>query len=211
MPGHCRAEEIVADRIQERIRSSGSRFFVTHDLQGCGTPESILMALSRMNSSGLALRVRPGLYFSTECGAKDEIRPDVDLDQLASAMGRQYHSNVYLGGSQEAIRLGLNWNRSNEFTYLTDGLFGRSEFRQRLVILRSGKTRLLDRISTPAGLVLQALYWCGPSTLEIGLIRTLQKRLPRSTLSGLLDLAPYAARWVQKEVKSIAQGCGSSQ
>jgi hypothetical protein len=102
-------------------------------------------------------------------------------------------------GAAAANALGLTSQVTVRSVYLTSGPSRTLRLGGQSVEMRHAPAWQLVLAGRPAGEILRALAWLGPSKAE-GALRTLRRTLPASDLQALAKAAPLLPTWLAQQV-----------
>ena len=162
-----------------------------------GQRAAVDQALSRLARRGKLLRAGPGLYVrpvESRFGARAPTTEKV-VAGLAELRGETVASH----GAAAANALGLTSQVPVRSVYLTSGPSRTLRLGGQSVEMRHAPAWQLVLAGRPAGEILRALAWLGPSKAE-GALLTLRRTLPASDLQALAKAAPLLPTWLAQQV-----------
>lgn len=162
-----------------------------------GQRAAVDQALSRLARRGKLLRAGRGLYVrpvESRFGARAPTTEKV-VAGLAELRGETVASH----GAVAANALGLTAQVPVRSVYLTSGPSRTLRLGRQSVEMRHAPAWQLVLAGRPAGEILRALAWLGPSKAE-GALRTLRRTLPASDLQALAKAAPLLPTWLAQQV-----------
>ncbi|MGE3109336.1 MAG: DUF6088 family protein [Phycisphaerales bacterium] len=195
----------VQDTIFARIQSLGrGAVFTPKDFLDLASRDATDQALSRLVRSGSVQRVGRGLYYYPRSNAALGIDTPPDLDDIASALGRQTGSRVAPSGAVAANRLGLSTQVAAVPVYLSDGRSRKVRVGRYIIQLRHVSPKRLPKGSTTSALVFQALQFVGKDNVDDRVVQTLKQRLSPKQRRDVLHDARYAADWISDVARQVA-------
>ena len=162
-----------------------------------GQRAAVDQALSRLARRGKLLRAGRGLYVrpvESRFGARAPTTEKV-VAGLAELRGETVASH----GAAAANALGLTSQVPVRSVYLTSGPSRTLRLGRQSVEMRHAPAWQLVLAGRPAGEILRALAWLGPSKAE-GALVTLRRTLPASDLQALAKAAPLLPSWLAQQV-----------
>ena len=162
-----------------------------------GQRAAVDQALSRLARRGKLLRAGRGLYVrpvESRFGARAPTTEKV-VAGLAELRGETVASH----GAAAANALGLTSQVPVRSVYLTSGPSRKLRLGRQSVEMRHAPAGQLVLAGRPAGEILRALAWLGPSKAE-GALVTLRRTLPASDLQALAKAAPLLPTWLAQQV-----------
>ena len=162
-----------------------------------GQRAAVDQALSRLARRGKLLRAGRGLYVrpvESRFGARAPTTEKV-VAGLAELRGETVASH----GAAAANALGLTAQVPVRSVYLTSGPSRTLRLGRQSVEMRHAPAWQLVLAGRPAGEILRALAWLGPSKAE-GALVTLRRTLPASDLQALAKAAPLLPTWLAQQV-----------
>ena len=162
-----------------------------------GQRAAVDQALSRLARRGKLLRAGRGLYVrpvESRFGARAPTTEKV-VAGLAELRGETVASH----GAAAANALGLTSQVPVRSVYLTSGPSRTLRLGRQSVEMRHAPAWQLVLAGRPAGEILRALAWLGPSKAE-GALLTLRRTLPASDLQALAKAAPLLPTWLAQQV-----------
>lgn len=162
-----------------------------------GQRAAVDQALSRLARRGKLLRAGRGLYVrpvESRFGARAPTTEKV-VAGLAELRGETVASH----GAAAANALGLTSQVPVRSVYLTSGPSRKLRLGRQSVEMRHAPAWQLVLAGRPAGEILRALAWLGPSKAE-GALLTLRRTLPASDLQALAKAAPLLPTWLAQHV-----------
>ena len=162
-----------------------------------GQRAAVDQALSRLARRGKLLRAGRGLYVrpvESRFGARAPTTEKV-VAGLAALRGETVASH----GAAAANALGLTSQVPVRSVYLTSGPSRTLRLGRQSVEMRHAPAWQLVLAGRPAGEILRALAWLGPSKAE-GALLTLRRTLPASDLQALAKAAPLLPTWLAQQV-----------
>ena len=162
-----------------------------------GQRAAVDQALSRLARRGKLLRAGRGLYVrpvESRFGARAPTTEKV-VAGLAELRGETVASH----GAAAANALGLTSQVPVRSVYLTSGPSRTLRLGRQSVEMRHAPAWQLVLAGRPAGEILRALAWLGPSKAE-GALLTLRRTLPASDLQALAKAAPLLPTWLAQLV-----------
>jgi len=162
-----------------------------------GQRAAVDQALSRLARRGKLLRAGRGLYVrpvESRFGARAPTTEKV-VAGLAELRGETVASH----GAAAANALGLTSQVPVRSVYLTSGPSRTLRLGRQSVEMRHAPAWQLVLAGRPAGEILRALAWLGPSKAE-GALLTLRRTLPASDLQALAKAAPLLPSWLAQQV-----------
>lgn len=162
-----------------------------------GQRAAVDQALSRLARRGKLLRAGRGLYVrpvESRFGARAPTTEKV-VAGLAELRGETVASH----GAAAANALGLTSQVPVRSVYLTSGQSRKLRLGRQSVEMRHAPAWQLVLAGRPAGEILRALAWLGPSKAE-GALLTLRRTLPASDLQALAKAAPLLPTWLAQQV-----------
>ena len=162
-----------------------------------GQRAAVDQALSRLARRGKLLRAGRGLYVrpvQSRFGARAPTTEKV-VAGLAELRGETVASH----GAAAANALGLTSQVPVRSVYLTSGPSRTLRLGRQSVEMRHAPAWQLVLAGRPAGEILRALAWLGPSKAE-GALVTLRRTLPASDLQALAKAAPLLPTWLAQQV-----------
>jgi len=162
-----------------------------------GQRAAVDQALSRLARRGKLLRAGRGLYVrpvESRFGARAPTTEKV-VAGLAELRGETVASH----GAAAANALGLTSQVPVRSVYLTSGPSRTLRLGRQSVEMRHAPAWQLVLAGRPAGEILRALAWLGPSKAE-GALVTLRRTLPASDLQALAKAAPLLPTWLAQQV-----------
>jgi hypothetical protein len=162
-----------------------------------GQRAAVDQALSRLARRGKLLRAGRGLYVrpvESRFGARAPTTEKV-VAGLAELRGETVASH----GAAAANALGLTSQVPVRSVYLTSGPSRTLRLGRQSVEMRHAPAWQLVLAGRPAGEILRALAWLGPSKAE-GAMLTLRRTLPASDLQALAKAAPLLPTWLAQQV-----------
>ena len=162
-----------------------------------GQRAAVDQALSRLARRGKLLRAGRGLYVrpvESRFGARAPTTEKV-VAGLAELRGETVASH----GAAAANALGLTPQVPVRSVYLTSGPSRTLRLGRQSVEMRHAPAWQLVLAGRPAGEILRALAWLGPSKAE-GALLTLRRTLPASDLQALAKAAPLLPTWLAQQV-----------
>ncbi len=162
-----------------------------------GQRAAVDQALSRLVRRGKLLRAGRGLYvrpLESRFGARAPTTEKV-VAGLAELRGETVASH----GAAAANALGLTSQVPVRSVYLTSGPSRTLRLGRQSVEMRHAPAWQLVLAGRPAGEILRALAWLGPTKAE-GALLTLRRTLPASDLQALAKAAPRLPTWLAQQV-----------
>ena len=162
-----------------------------------GQRAAVDQALSRLARRGKLLRASRGLYVrpvESRFGARAPTTEKV-VAGLAELRGETVASH----GAAAANALGLTSQVPVRSVYLTSGPSRKLRLGRQSVEMRHAPAWQLVLAGRPAGEILRALAWLGPSKAEAAML-TLRRTLPASDLQALAKAAPLLPTWLAQQV-----------
>jgi hypothetical protein len=162
-----------------------------------GQRAAVDQALSRLARRGKLLRAGRGLYVrpvESRFGARAPTTEKV-VAGLAELRGETVASH----GAAAANALGLTSQVPVRSVYLTSGPSRTLRLGRQAVEMRHAPAWQLVLAGRPAGEILRALAWLGPSKAE-GALVTLRRTLPASDFQALAKAAPLLPTWLAQQV-----------
>lgn len=162
-----------------------------------GQRAAVDQALSRLTRRGKLLRAGRGLYVrpvESRFGARAPTTEKV-VAGLAELRGETVASH----GAAAANALGLTSQVPVRGVYLTSGPSRTLRLGRQSVEMRHAPAWQLVLAGRPAGEILRALAWLGPSKAE-GALVALRRTLPASDLQALAKAAPLLPSWLAQQV-----------
>ena len=162
-----------------------------------GQRAAVDQALSRLVRRGRLLRAGRGLFVrpvESRFGARAPTTEKV-VAGLAELRGETVASH----GAAAANALGLTSQVPVRSVYLTSGPSRTLRLGRQSVEMRHAPAWQLVLAGRPAGEILRALAWLGPSKAE-GALLTLRRTLPASDLQALAKAAPLLPSWLAQQV-----------
>lgn len=162
-----------------------------------GQRAAVDQALSRLARRGKLLRAGRGLYVrpvESRFGARAPTTEKV-VAGLAELRGETVASH----GAAAANALGLTSQVPVRSVYLTSGPSRTLRLGRQSVEMRHAPAWQLVLAGRPAGEILRALAWLGPSKAE-GALVALRRTLPASDLQALAKAAPLLPTWLAQQV-----------
>lgn len=162
-----------------------------------GQRAAVDQALSRLTRRGKLLRAGRGLYVrpvESRFGARAPTTEKV-VAGLAELRGETVASH----GAAAANALGLTSQVPVRSVYLTSGPSRTLRLGRQSVEMRHAPAWQLVLAGRPAGEILRALAWLGPSKAE-GALVALRRTLPASDLQALAKAAPLLPSWLAQQV-----------
>lgn|SRR3990167_4345409 len=162
-----------------------------------GQRAAVDQALSRLARRGKLLRAGRGLYVrpvESRFGARAPTTEKV-VAGLAELRGETVASH----GAAAANALGLTSQVPVRSVYLTSGPSRTLRLGRQSVEMRHAPAWQLVLAGRPAGEILRALAWLGPSKAE-GALVALRRTLPASDLQALAKAAPLLPSWLAQQV-----------
>ena len=162
-----------------------------------GQRAAVDQALSRLARRGKLLRAGRGLYVrpvESRFGARAPTTEKV-VAGLAELRGETVASH----GAAAANALGLTSQVPVRSVYLTSGPSRTLRLGRQSVEMRHAPAWQLVLAGRPAGEILRALAWLGPSK-AVGALVTLRRTLPASDLQALAKAAPLLPTWLAQQV-----------
>lgn len=167
----------MTDRIMKRIRGKGRGWvFTPRHFVDLGTRGSIDMALSRLAKAGDIRRLGRGLYDYPRTHAKlGTLSPDTP--SLASALSTQSGDKLAPSGATALNSFGLSTQIPAKAGYATSGRSRVKKAAGRSLTLKHSRAPVLDKASTSANAVVQALAHLGKGNVDGDAIRLFAARL----------------------------------
>jgi len=162
-----------------------------------GQRAAVDQALSRLVRRGRLLRAGRGLFVrpvESRFGARAPTTEKV-VAGLAELRGETVASH----GAAAANALGLTSQVPVRSVYLTSGPSRTLRLGRQSVEMRHAPAWQLALAGRPAGEILRALAWLGPSKAG-GALLTLRRTLPASDLQALAKAAPLLPTWLAQQV-----------
>lgn len=162
-----------------------------------GQRAAVDQALSRLVRRGRLLRAGRGLHVrpvESRFGARAPTTEKV-VAGLAELRGETVASH----GAAAANALGLTSQVPVRSVYLTSGPSRTLRLGRQSVEMRHAPAWQLALAGRPAGEILRALAWLGPSKAG-GALLTLRRTLPASDLQALAKAAPLLPTWLAQQV-----------
>jgi hypothetical protein len=162
-----------------------------------GQRAAVDQALSRLARRGELLRAGRGLYVrpvESRFGARAPTP-----EKVVAGLAELRRETVASHGAAAANALGLTSQVTVRSVYLTSGPSRTLRLGGQSVEMRHAPAWQLVLAGRPAGEILRALAWLGPSKAE-GALRTLRRTLPASDLQALAKAAPLLPTWLAQQV-----------
>ena len=188
----------LTEEILEHSRSVPEGALLTaKGLLHLGQRAAVDQALSRLVRRGGLLRAGRGLFVrpvESRFGARAPTTEKV-VAGLAELRGETVASH----GAAAANALGLTSQVPVRSVYLTSGPSRTLRLGRQSVEMRHAPAWQLALAGRPAGEILCALAWLGPSKAG-GALLTLRRTLPASDLQALAKAAPLLPTWLAQQV-----------
>lgn len=188
----------LTEEILEHSRSVPEGALLTaKGLLHLGQRAAVDQALSRLVRRGRLLRAGRGLFVrpvESRFGARAPTTEKV-VAGLAELRGETVASH----GAAAANALGLTSQVPVRSVYLTSGPSRTLRLGRQSVEMRHAPAWQLALAGRPAGEILRALAWLGPSKAG-GALLTLRRTLPASDLQALAKAAPLLPTWLAQQV-----------
>ena len=188
----------LTEEILEHSRSVPEGALLTaKGLLHLGQRAAVDQALSRLVRRGGLLRAGRGLFVrpvESRFGARAPTTEKV-VAGLAELRGETVASH----GAAAANALGLTSQVPVRSVYLTSGPSRTLRLGRQSVEMRHAPAWQLALAGRPAGEILRALAWLGPSKAG-GALLTLRRTLPASDLQALAKAAPLLPTWLAQQV-----------
>lgn len=168
-----------------------------------GNRAAIDQALSRLAERGQLIRVGRGIYLMPVTSRFGTRAPSVE--QAVEALAAQRGEVIVSSGAAAANSLGLTTQVPVRSVYLTSGRSRKMSFGKQIVELRHAPRWQLAMANRSAGQAVRALAWLGPEKAESALY-SLKRKLPASTFSELVAVAPQLPTWLARSVGKVAYG-----
>ena len=196
----------IQDGILDRIRGQGrGKVFTPKDFLDLGSRDAADQSLSRLVKSGEIQRLGRGLYHYPRVNERLGIPITPDLDEIASALGRQTGSQVVPSGAVAANRLGLSTQVPAKPVYLSDGRTRQVRIGSTLFQIRHAAPKELPAGSRTSAMVFQALRHLGQVAVDDHVVARLKRVLSAEQRQELLRDARYTTDWIAAVVRQIVQ------
>ena len=162
-----------------------------------GQRAAVDQALSRLARRGKLLRAGRGLYVRPVESRYWARAPTPE--KVVAGLAELRRETVASHGAAAANALGLTSQVTVRSVYLTSGPSRTLRLGGQSVEMRHAPAWQLVLAGRPAGEILRALAWLGPSKAE-GALRTLRRTLPASDLQALAKAAPLLPTWLAQQV-----------
>ena len=162
-----------------------------------GQRAAVDQALSRLARRGKLLRAGRGLYVRPVEGRFGARAPTTT--KVVAGLAELRGETVASHGAAAANALGLTSQVPVRSVYLTSGPSRTLRLGRQSVEMRHAPAWQLVLAGRPAGEILRALAWLGPSKAE-GALLTLRRTLPASDLQALAKAAPLLPTWLAQQV-----------
>ncbi len=168
-----------------------------------GNRAAVDQALSRLSERGQLIRVGRGVYLRPVTSRFGTRAPTVQ--QAVEALANQRGEVIVSSGAVAANAFGLTTQVPIRSIYLTSGRSRTMNVGMQVVELRHAPRWQLVLAHKAAGEVVRALAWLGPEKSEAAL-KTLKRKLPRTTFSELVAAVPQLPTWLARSVGKAAHG-----
>jgi hypothetical protein len=190
----------LANEIAKRGRG---HVFTPAEFLHLGSRAAVDQALSRLTRAGYIRRVTRGVYAYPERNALvGEIPPSPAA--VAEALARAQGAQAQVSEAAAANALGLTTQVPGRVVYLTNGTPRTRRVGNTIIQFKRAAPRRLAGAGTPAGMVVQALRYLGPSGVNEHVIEALRERLPRRHRQGLRALVTVTPAWMRPAIERIA-------
>ncbi len=162
-----------------------------------GQRAAVDQALSRLARRGKLLRAGRGLYVRPVEGRFGARAPTTE--KVVAGLAELRGETVASHGAAAANALGLTSQVPVRSVYLTSGPSRTLRLGRQSVEMRHAPAWQLVLAGRPAGEILRALAWLGPSKAE-GALLSLRRTLPASDLQALAKAAPLLPTWLAQQV-----------
>jgi len=167
-----------------------------------GRRAAVDQALSRLARRGKLLRVGRGLYVRPVAGRFGPRAPTTE--KVVAGLAELRGETIASHGAAAANTLGLTSQVPIRSVYLTSGPSRKLRLGSQSVEMRHAPPWQFVLAGRPAGEILRALAWLGPSRTE-GALLALGRKLPLSEREALIKAVPLLPTWLAQQVsRSLA-------
>lgn len=167
------------------------------ELLHLGSRAAVDQALSRLAREGKLLRSGRGLYVRPVEGRFGTRAPEAT--KVISEVARVRGETIAPSGAASANALGLTTQVPVRLVYLTSGRSRKITVGAQTIELQHAPPWQLINAGQPAGEVVRALAWLGPSQAHEGLAR-LKHRLPKAVLDEVAHSRSALPGWLADTV-----------
>lgn len=170
------------------------------ELLHLGSRAAVDQALSRLAGRGKLMRLSRGMYVRPIEGRFGVRAPSTSkvVEGYASLMGETIASH----GAAAANALGLTTQVPARMVYLTSGPSRKLTVGSQTVELRHAPRSQLALSGSPAGSVIRALTWLGPSHASEAL-RKIKSKLTEAEFREIALARRFVPTWMAKEISEI--------
>ena len=165
-----------------------------------GTRAAVDQALSRLARRGELMRICQGVYVRPVQTRFGPCPPSIP--KVLSSLSTLWGETIVDAGGREANALGLTDQVPVRLVCLTSGPNRKLKFGRQIVELRHAPRWQLTAPHQPAGAVVRALAWLGPSEVEEGLEQVGRRLLPED-LRELAKLRAVMPSWMAQSVSAL--------
>ncbi len=196
----------IEKQILSRLYGNGRAWsFSQKDFSELGSPESIHIALHRLEKKGTIRRVLRGIYdYPTYSKLLDQkLSPDVA--QVALALARKFGWRIYPSGAGALNLMGLSTQVPGRIQYLSDGptkkySVGEIELKFKHTALKESSFKYPE-----SALIVQALKSLGRQHITDDVIEQMRNWLPSGVRKKVLRDTQTVTSWVYTAVRQICR------
>jgi hypothetical protein len=193
---HAEVEELVKQQPQGSVLFPGDYFSI-------GSPESILMAFSRMAKSKELVRLGKGIYLKPENNPRlGQVFPS--LETIARKIAEKEKVQIRPTGSAALNKLGLSTQVPTKVVFLTDGSPRTIKVGKGTISFKSTTPKKLAAKSDTVFLAIQALMELGTKGLNEKTTDILYKVLKNESPATIREDARLAPNHVARTLYGIA-------
>jgi hypothetical protein len=194
----------IANRLLNEITRRGRGYvFTPTEFLHLGSRAAVDQALSRLTRAGKVKRVARGVYVYPERNSlAGELPPSPSA--VAEALARAQGAETQVSEAAAANALGLTTQVPGRLVYLTNGTPRTRRIGHTVIQFKRAAPRRLAGAGTPAGAVVQALRYLGPTRINESVVEELRRVLPRSQRRALRALLPLTPAWMRPTILRIA-------
>ena len=166
-----------------------------------GNRAALDQALSRLVRRGKLLRAGRGVYVSPVESRFGHRAPSVQkvVEELSSLRGE----TVVSSGASSANALGLTTQVPTQTVYLTSGRSRKITLGKQVVHLQHAPAWQLTLAKEPAGEIIRALAWAGPTKVA-QVLKEIETRVPRSEFQRISQQSSLLPLWMATAVSQTA-------
>ncbi|WP_113663992.1 DUF6088 family protein [Pedobacter nanyangensis] len=185
--------------IQYVDKAKGGQILLPTDFRGLGTDSAIKMSLSRICKEGQIVRLCHGVYLRSIKGGKNQNK-EMDMHQVALIIAKKENVKICPSENYALFLLGLENQRPEVITFVTDGEPKRLTIHGKLLIFKSTTPRKLSAENPLVGLTIQSLEFLGKNNISAEILSKVKQKLQGIDQKVLVSDISKAPAWIYNQL-----------